>query len=54
MRGVVLMFREWWGCRGGGGVVVGRSRGRLRAVCRRWRGRGSIVLRIRERESEGS
>lgn len=47
MRGVSLVFRESRGCRGGEGIGVGRSRGRLRAACQRWRGRGSIVLRIR-------
>ncbi len=54
MRGVVLVFRELRGCRRGEGVGVGRSRGRLRAACQRWRGRGSIVLRIRGIGSEDS
>lgn len=54
MRGVFLVFREWQGCRRGEGVGVGRSRGRLRAACQRWRGQGSIVLRIRGIGSEDS
>lgn len=54
MRGVVLVFRESRGGRGGEGAGVGRSRGRLRAACQRWRGRGSTVLRTRGIGSEDS